>query len=72
MRPGTLRYKGDAPTVGLIGYSFEYHDEYGQRYFADPSPTASSIPNELNGGYVFPAHFQYAKTGGRCARVKSQ
>jgi hypothetical protein len=50
--------------VALIGASFEVHIGYGEKYFA------AAADDETNLGTGFPAHFQYGKLGGRCARVK--
>ncbi|MBX3230119.1 MAG: hypothetical protein KIT84_25200 [Labilithrix sp.] len=63
-RPGTLRFAGDTPPIFLEGFSFEGHSLYSAAYLA------SDDGDEAKLGGATPAHFQYGKVGGRCARVK--
>ena len=63
-RPGTKLFTGQPPPVALIGGSFEVHIGYGEAYFANATDDETKL------GTGFPAHFQYGKLGGRCARVK--
>ena len=69
-RPGTQIYPDPSnpgalvPAVALIGFSFEGHSELGEPYFANPTDDETKL------GTGYPAHFQYGKVGGRCARTK--
>jgi hypothetical protein len=65
-RPGTLRYQGNTPPVALVGYSFEVHARRSEKYLSSATDDETLIAT----GDVKPAHFQYGKIGGRCARVK--
>lgn len=65
-RPGTLRYKGDTPGIALVGYSFEVHARRSEKYLS----AATDDETNIAAGDIKPAHFQYGKIGGRCARTK--
>jgi len=49
---------------GLYNVAERPDDGYGEAYFANATDDETKL------GTGFPAHFQYGKVGGRCARVK--